>query len=391
MRFRLSSRSSRPWWETLSRRLAPSSRVRSCFARCEPTRKRVGVIIALADGRLAKADTQIARAQRLIDRANQASTQGQRLRSTVDSAGFVLRAHVSKIVDEVSVQVHRTEPSLEAITGVTAGLGNLTAQFSPLPGVPGPTEGTSDVGGTLQGFQELQSAANDLEKSFSALQRATRELLPPLRQVAAFIERSTGLDSVLTGLDLCKVHELDHFKVIPDLTQVQVAQGARRLFTVTGASGIPQAQIVGTALVGVEVDVTLERGSYVVALAVSKKGETGETAIAITGGNAGNAKVINVTVIEKTPTAKSDVANGGTARTRAVKPAEAVLNDDRNDLERNFVDGDLIAKIQKKLDVPITRVLDTATRNAIKKIEEEKRFPKDGHVDEAIINFLRLN
>jgi hypothetical protein len=213
---------------------------------------------------------------------------GYLLLNRVASAGVALVTTVDTIRDKVSTQITRTEPDLQAITTVIAGLGAATSRFAPTAPPAAPTPGAAPAA--------MKRATLSAEENVQELEGLIARVAGDMAKVAPLInsvETATQQAGTLAG---CTVTEVDlAFTVTPDVSTIDIKPGETVQLATKGGSGSPRAAFVGNKIDGLTADTPL--GSSAVLVTADAKIKTDETAtLVITDGTGKQQKAITVNV-----------------------------------------------------------------------------------------------
>ncbi|MDQ7249164.1 peptidoglycan-binding domain-containing protein [Dongia sedimenti] len=234
--------------------------------------------------------------QTLLDRGNAVYASGNKLYTQVAQAGATLHLKVDSIRDEVSRQITFTEPTLEDIKKIVAGLGSSATEFRPVAPVAAPKAPTTPV--TKQ-LATKSAEVEQLNLAVADLNTAIPTLVAAINAVAARVD-AAAVGNAFESVIACQVADaVPHFTVSPDVTSQNLPAGQTVAFTVTGQAKQPSATLTGNVVPGVDVNV---KGNGVFIAEVTAKGDTpgGTTQLLIQDGT--TTKTIDIVVQKGTKT-----------------------------------------------------------------------------------------
>lgn len=234
--------------------------------------------------RIKEAKAEIAAAKKLKAAAKTASGDGSVLRDRVDKAGLTLTTIVENIRDQVSLELVKTEPSLESITNITDNLGSLASKFAgtelilPTRDAP-PQTGDPAAEQLLDGDVEVQAMLGTppetpvqrIEAAIRNLQTAELELATAANAVTELVARAAAASQTAGDITSCQVQAVaSDFKVEPDVSEIELTLPDGTYQFVISGGGIPRAAFVGSDAAGLNAKPVLEGGSYVVKISMEQ-------------------------------------------------------------------------------------------------------------------------
>jgi hypothetical protein len=335
-----------------------------------------------------------------VVRAREVIAAGWQLRGDVDQAGFVLRTKVAAIVDSVSLEVAKTDPDLQALTAIIAGLQENATKFTSVarPATTEKKEGTQAAGASERALRNREA---DLRYAMSRLREASDDLASATVTVDRFVARAAAVRSKSGDIDQCRVPEADSgFRVFPDVATLDVKPGDTVKFVVTGGTGTPRAALVGLMSSKVTLTTGLEGGNFIATVAIQTGAPAGNAELQLTDAT-GKSRRSVVLKIAASGGSGSGSDTGGSMPPKPkpapapAKPAvnqpdvpgvgtcDAVPEGARGDVEPHL-SPDQIRQVQQKLNLATpSGSFDRATRNAIGKYQKDNQYEQTCILNDA--------
>ncbi|HYF86452.1 hypothetical protein [Azospirillum sp.] len=175
-----------------------------------------------------------------------------KLRVALDTAGVVLRSHVLDVVGAADREIAKTDPNPAAVTTVLSGL---------VPGAGATFPGTAfDV---FRGGFTGRSSANT-----PGLPDSLRRVAQAASRLGVHVERASAAAAIVKEMKACQPPRAEgELRIVPNEATVVMKPTDRRVYTVSGGTGLPQASIIGTYDAGTTAaDTTLQNGVVTVVL-----------------------------------------------------------------------------------------------------------------------------
>jgi hypothetical protein len=285
--------------------------------RCLPAGKSISKV--LPDPAIAATLTELQAAQRRVEGlARKAHQQSSQFLMLHERAGSELWGAVRKIQFDVAREVLKTEPDPKIVLAAAQSLRDTANAISSAPSVAAPVASQPDKNAGPAGQAHSDKAARSvvertgiapadkLNKARQAIDKARRLAN---RLSVATIDMRQRLQAARNSLDRCgQAIDATVLRLLPSVSEIELAPGASWTVTVTGGSGTPQGSLVtnGSSRPGV-----LKRnldGSFVYTAAADAD-DTVAVVLRFTDGAGTQAREVNVRVVIPEGTEKA--AGGG--------------------------------------------------------------------------------
>jgi hypothetical protein len=202
-----------------------------------------------------------------LNRAQEILTAARRLRELIVSSGEILHSRVWAIRDNVSEQILRTEPDLNAVLAAAGGLRTIAGQIAP-GAIPAPTPPTA------KGFAGLAPNQANRESVIIGLNLAAAPLADALNQTAA-AERAVQDPDACLPAEAAGAPRL----VVP--TDVITIAGGQSADLPITAAGIPRIAVQGGQADQITTSLQASGGTFVLRITAATGAVPGDRTLII--------------------------------------------------------------------------------------------------------------
>lgn len=234
-------------------------------------------------------------AETLIAKARKVESNGFLVEYKIEKGGITLVTTTDTIRDSVSVQVTKTEPSIESLAGILGGLRLSTQQFITLAQVP---KSTAPVAMKGKEAGEVESSEESVLRSrMSMLQNNANALSGFANDVVVLVNKVSLTSKTVGEIEDCRLGEIaSGFTVRPDVSSVSMKVGQKHQFAVSGGAGIPRAIFVGPAPKGIKLETQVSTGNFIAIVEILADAGAGEYSLWLSDATGTQGKTISINV-----------------------------------------------------------------------------------------------